>query len=59
MHTTVPEAQPQGSAPYFLMFGRQPHLPINVTPWSGSTDHHGAKYHQIHAENKGMHLVGS
>ena len=27
--------------------------------WFGSMNHHGAKYHQICVENKGMHLVGS
>ena len=30
MHTTAPKTQLQGSAPYLLMFGRQPHLPVDV-----------------------------
>ena len=31
MHTTALEIRPQGSAPYYLMFGRQPCLLVDVT----------------------------
>ena len=46
-------------SPYFLMFGETASSPYQCYPWSGCTDHHGAKYHKICAENKGMHPVGS
>ena len=58
MYTTVPKTQPQV----------QPLLPhVQETAsssyqcylWFGSTNHYKTKYYQIHAENKGMHLVGS
>ena len=31
MHITAPENSATGFSPYFLMFGRQPHLPVNIT----------------------------
>ena len=48
-----------GFSPYFLMFGRQPHLPINVTLGLAPQTIMESKYHQISAENKEMHPVGS
>ena len=59
MPIIVPESSATGFSPYYLMYGRQPHLLVDVTLGLAPCTIIEAKHLKIHSEDEGMHAKWS